>query len=108
MKENFAIYAIKAPSFDIARARVEKAFGFVFAERESLYQGGIYYRYHGDGEEQFLLKRNTDPFDDEPAEQEHPDVEFLLYVDHTLRTHEIRKIVEENKIGTHLRTKSLY
>ena len=62
-----------------ARKILEGVFEIAFEERESLYWG-IYFSYKRPNFKGLELKRNIDPFDNEPAIVEFSDYSVLLYV----------------------------
>lgn len=76
-----------------ARDNIETALGEVFEERDSSYQCGIYYMWGRSDSENFVLKLNVDPFDDEPIEQNYPNYKILLYINATDRSSDIEKAI---------------
>ncbi|WP_294992406.1 hypothetical protein [uncultured Stenotrophomonas sp.] len=68
-----------------AKCVAEAALGVIFEERDSAYQGGMYYRYVGRDSENMVLKINVDPIDGAPAEVAFPQYPVLLYVNSTRR-----------------------
>lgn len=107
----FDLYGSGSDDIDRACKDIENALGVTFTARESVYQGGLYYSYrpHGDsGAEKFTLKRNVDPFDDEPVESEFPDAKLLLYVSYTSRASYIQMQLTNGATGfTLLKHKTL-
>lgn len=89
----YDLYGYKGVAILEARSKIEENLNFSFEERESLYQGGVYYKFGSKESECFVLKVNIDPFDGEPVEQSFPDYSILLYVDMTLRSEEIRSLL---------------
>lgn len=87
------LYGLKVENLESARIMIEQALGFHLAEHESLYLGGSYYRWGNLGQEHFILQRNIDPFDNEPAELEFPEITILLYVNETERPIELEQIL---------------
>ncbi|MCQ6260174.1 hypothetical protein [Pseudomonas sp. Q11] len=85
----YDLYGVKDISIIVAKLNVEELLGVSFEERESAYQGGVYYRFDGEGGEGFVLKENIDPFDGEAVEQLFSEYPVLLYVDKTTRSDEI-------------------
>jgi len=68
----YDLYGSLSADLEEARRLLEVALDIQFAGHESLYQRGDYYRWGKSVEEHFVLKRNVDPFDDEPAEMSFP------------------------------------
>ena len=89
----YLLYGIRDASLGLVKSEVERLFGIIFEERESSYQAGIYYIFGQANSEQFLLKRNVDPFDGEPAEQGFPDYPVILYINATERDHELKALL---------------
>jgi hypothetical protein len=90
----YDLYGIGYEDLDEAKGALEHALAVRFAAHESGYRGGAYYRHQGLGEEVFILQRNHDPFEDEWAEPENREHPFLLYVDDTPRSDELRRKLE--------------
>ncbi len=86
----YDLYGIKADSLDDAKAVLERLLAFSFKERESTYHVGTYYTFGDEAGEHFMLKRNLDPFDDVPAEENFPNSKLLLYVNETTRSDELQ------------------
>ncbi|AHG49783.1 hypothetical protein RLEG12_02565 (plasmid) [Rhizobium leguminosarum bv. trifolii CB782] len=86
---SFILYGIRKYSLSEARTSVESASGFFFSERDSFYQAGVYYVFGAGGEEQFVLKRNIDPFDGDPVEQDFVSYPLLFYINSTERPSEL-------------------
>jgi hypothetical protein len=85
-----------SPTTDIAqvRAAVEGLLGCALEEHESAYVEGEYYRADLPDGESVVVKRNLDPFDQEPLEENFPEYPVLVYVDNTMRPSEIRSTME--------------
>lgn len=62
-----------------------------FEARESEYQGGEYFHAGCMIAESFELKRNVDPFDDDPVEMNFPEFPTLLYINESSRSEELIK-----------------
>lgn len=89
----YDLYGVKGLTVFEVRLKVEESLKVSFEERESTYQGGVYYRF-GDGEsERFVVKGNVDPFDGEAVEQKFAEYPVLIYVDMTTRSEEIRRLL---------------
>ncbi|WP_454834568.1 hypothetical protein [Pseudomonas lini] len=86
----YDLYGVKGLTILEAKLKVEESLKLSFDERESTYQGGVYYRFGSDESEKFLLKGNVDPFDGEAVEQKFSEYPVLLYVDMTVRSEEVR------------------
>jgi hypothetical protein len=90
--KTFDLYGFNTDDLEAARLAVEQALGIKLVAHESLYFGD-YYRLGRSLEEQFILRRNIDPFDSEPAELKFPQARILLYVDGTERPEEIETLL---------------
>ena len=86
---SFLLYGIRKSSLSEAKVSAESMLGFFFAERDSFYQAGIYYDFGAGGEEQFVLKKNIDPFDGDPVEQDFASFPILFYINSTDRPSEL-------------------
>jgi hypothetical protein len=91
----YDLYGAKKISLLSARDNIERALGEAFEERDSSYQGGVYYMWGGSDSENFVLKMNADPFDGDPVEQNYPDYEILLYVNATVCSSDIEKAIKQ-------------
>lgn len=76
----FILYGCQNKSLLEAKNEVELSLDVAMEERESEYQGGVYYSHKYEGEEVAVLKVNFDLFDEEPAEQGFPEFPVLLYL----------------------------
>ncbi len=65
-----------------------------FEARESAYQNGEYFRSGNRSGENFVLKKNTDPFDGDPVEMKFPEFPTLLYINATSRWEDLKKILQ--------------
>lgn len=101
--KSFDLYGINLSDLSDARAAVESIFEISMEERDSGYQGGIYYLFGDRGSENFILKRNIDIDDGEPAELEFPEYPVLLYINKTVRPAEIKEIIEKMSFAFFLR-----
>jgi len=93
------LYGFGNDDLEAAKLAVEQALGIRLTAHESLYFAGNYYRLGRLGEEHFILRRNIDPFDGEPAELEFPEVGILLYVNETERPRELEQILTTKTPG---------
>ena len=90
----YDLYGIQGEDLATAKAKVGQALDLEFVAHESGYHCGLYFR-HGDaGEEHFIIQSNFDSFEDEWTEPERRDKPFLLYVNETLRSDELRRRLE--------------
>ncbi|WP_058910602.1 hypothetical protein [Entomohabitans teleogrylli] len=90
----YDLYGFHNVSLEQARLFFEKVLNINFEAHESLYQGGDYYRHGEKGGENFLLRKNIDPFDDnEPVEPNFLEYNILLYVNNTHRSLELQSML---------------
>ncbi len=95
---------------DIHKAKdiLETVFGIKFENRFSEYKGGEYYQWGQTSGEHFILKRNVDPIDGEPAEILFPNYKILLYLNDTPCSKELQEKIQKNtNIFTALRHEDL-
>ena len=91
--KTYDLYGFSEDDLEAARLAIERSLGIRLAAHESLYLGGDYYRLGHGGEEHFVLRRNIDPFDTEPAESKFPQARILFYVNETERPEEIEMLL---------------
>lgn len=96
---SYDLYGAASSDLDGARTCLETALTIVFEPRNSTYHGGNYFRCGKSEGENFILKRNVDPFDNEPAELDFPDSQLLLYVNKTLRPLDIQEVIRVGDTG---------
>ncbi|HDS1530896.1 TPA: hypothetical protein QEK88_000719 [Stenotrophomonas maltophilia] len=89
MKNTYDLYGAKGHDLYPAMRIAEATLGVIFEEKDSSYQGGVYYKFKGDGSENIVIKMNVDPFDGGVAEMEFPEHSVLLYVNSTKRSSEL-------------------
>jgi len=89
------LYGFSTDGLEATRLAIEQALGIRLVAHESLYLGGDYYRLGRGHEEQFVLRRNIDLLDAEPAELKFPQARILFYVNETERPEEIQKLLIE-------------
>lgn len=89
----YDLYGFKGAVIADAKSKIEDKFDFSFEEKDSAYQGGIYYKFESEASEGFILKENIDPFDGGAAEQAFPKYKILLYVDRTPRSDEVKRLL---------------
>src|SRR5262245_19513797 len=90
----YDVYGISCESLEAAKTRINVAIGIELIRHDSAYHCGDYYRYKDAGEEHFIVQRNFDSVEDEWTEPERTDKPFLLYVNETPRSDELRRILE--------------
>lgn len=105
-KRSYDLYGINAESINWAMKLVEKVLEIKMFLHESGYRCGEYYRSHSidTDEESFILQKNYDEFDEEWTEIAFDKYPYLLYVDDTLRSKEIKNIfdqIEEARLLKH-------
>lgn len=99
----YDLYGVVGLNLLQARARLEEILRISFEEKESSYQGGIYYLWGCSDAEHYVLKVNLDPFDEEPVEQDFPSFPVLLYINATARSSSIESVVKEDGLFSLLR-----
>lgn len=90
----YDLYGCKLSVLTDAKRSLESLLGVQFERRNSSYQGGEYYRHGAEAAEHFILKKNIDPYDDEPAEAKFPDYPILFYVNASERPAQLRDGIE--------------
>lgn len=91
----YDLYGAKTLTLLLAREHIEGILGVSLDERNSTYQGGVYYMLGSNESENFILKVNLDPFDDEPVEQNFPDYPVLLYINATARSSDVEEAIKK-------------
>ncbi|SDS86431.1 hypothetical protein [Pseudomonas trivialis] len=99
----YDLYGAEKSCLLSARSDLERALGETFEERDSSYQGGIYYMWGRNDSENFVLKLNIDPFDGDPVEQDYASYKVLLYVNATNRSSDIEKLISQVSVFKLLR-----
>jgi len=82
------LYGTRILSALDSKLRIEVALNASLEVRESLFHGGVYYKYKNNSES-FMIKNNYDLIDDHAAERLFADYPVLLYVDSTERSLEL-------------------
>lgn len=100
--KTYDLYGFKDADLEAVQAVVERALTIKFNLHESSYLGGEYYRFGNIGEEEFILQRNFNSFEQEWTEAEFKEISVLLYVNATKYSEEI-----ERKLTSHIRGISL-
>lgn len=103
MNISYDLYGVVGLSLLLAKERVEEMLGVFLEERESSYQGGIYYAWGRSDSEHYVLRVNVDPFDEGPVEQDFPEFPVLLYVNATERSSSIEGVVRKDSFFKMLR-----
>ena len=85
----YDLYGAASDDMNKAKLALEEALKIKFIARDSTYNCGEYFLSGQKGEENFVLKRNLDPFDLAPLEMDFPQYPMLLYVNHTSRSEEL-------------------
>lgn len=91
----YDLYGFMSDDIEGARTILEFALGIQFNIRESDYQGGKYLQWGETNDEHFVLKRNVDPIDGEPAEMAFPVHQILLYVNDTGRSADLQERINQ-------------
>jgi len=86
----YDLYGFLSTDIDEAKNILEAALDIKFEAHDSSYQGGDYFRIGKTTDEHFVLKRNVDPYDDEPAEMSFPEHPILFYVNDTSRSADLQ------------------
>jgi hypothetical protein len=104
---NYDLYGLLSTHLCEAKDLLEDLLDIKFEDHESAYQAGNYFKNGKSFEEHFVLKRNLDPFDDEPAEMSFPKHPNLFYVNDSSRSKYLQKILsKKSKIIVLLRHES--
>lgn len=82
----YDLYAIDADSIAEAKELVERVLSVPFFEHDSGFHRGPYFSAGKVGGENFEIKFNMDPYEDEPSEDKFPDDSYLLYINNTDRS----------------------
>lgn len=91
----YDLYGAKDLGLLSAKVNVERVLGEIFEERDSSYQGGIYYMLGGGDAESFVIKLNVDPFDGGAVEQDYPGYKVLLYINATDRSSALEEVMRQ-------------
>lgn len=104
----YDLYGFLSDDIDAVRNLLEISLDIQFEIRDSDYQGGEYYKWGKTGNENFVLKRNVDPIDEEPAEMSFPGHKVLFYANDTPRSaYLLEKISQRTKDFALLRHEDL-
>jgi len=91
----YDLYGFLSVDIEGAKNLLEISLGIQFEVRNSDYQGGEYYKWGKTGDENFVLKRNVDPIDGEPAEMSFPAHQILFYVNDTSRSADLQERIHQ-------------
>jgi hypothetical protein len=92
----YDLYEIGADSITEARSLLESLLSISLEEHDSSFHRGPYFATGKKGEENFELKLNLDPYEDEPIEDEYSDSRFLFYVNNTRRSSELNSVLTKS------------
>ncbi|WP_338638617.1 hypothetical protein [Burkholderia pyrrocinia] len=95
----YDLYGFSSADLDKAKNILEAVFDIRFEVHGSSYHGDCYFKFGEVTGEHFVLKRNVDPFDDEPAEVAYPEHAVLFYVNDTSRSADLQEIVTQKVDG---------
>lgn len=74
-----SVFGVQAQSLKEAREILESALKLKAEARENDARGGDYYSFEGPGDEEVLLMKNRDLYDDEPLYDDAAEWEFVVY-----------------------------
>lgn len=86
------LYGVFPSDLEEVKSILEMILGVNFDPKDSLYHGE-YYQFGQSHNEHFVLKRNVDPLDGEPAEMNFPNFPVLLYANYTRRSSELNDLL---------------
>ena len=86
----YDLYGFSSSDINEAKNLLEGALDIKFEAHDSSYQGGDYFRSMEITDEHFVLKRNIDPYDNEPVEMLFPGYPILFYVNDTSRSADLQ------------------
>ncbi|ALV08951.1 hypothetical protein [Roseateles depolymerans] len=95
----YDLYGSPSEEFHQAKKVLESALEVKFKVRESEYHGGEYFQWGMSSGENFVLKRNLDPIDGDPAEISFPVYNTLLYLNNTPRSKELQEKIRQRASG---------
>ena len=107
MERIYDLYGFSNSELGAVRILVERILEIKFEAHESSYHGGMYYRMGKTGEENFMLKKNYDPYEEEWAEEDFADIKVLLYVNRTHRAEQFERALTKYLGGKLLRREEL-
>lgn len=92
---SFDLYGFRNHDMALARGILESVLNIKLLERESDYQGGLYYLSGDSSGEHYLLKRNIDLADNEPAEPTFHKYSIIFYVNDTQQSDILKSRINE-------------
>lgn len=93
--KRYDVYGVKSKKFEPVIQVLEKNLGIKFKPHDSIYHGGRYYRSgKAKGDENFVVKKNFNPIDQEWEEEDFRQMDLLLFVNNTDRGDELKNIIE--------------
>ena len=100
MKKTYDLYGFLSEDLDELANVLGKALGISFFPHESSYHCGDYYVWEdSNGEEEFILQHNRDPFESDPSdawtEPDFKEYPTLLYAEDTVRSGEVERVILE-------------
>lgn len=102
----YDLYGASSADIDTVRSSLETALNVEFEAHESSYQGQ-YFQWGKTTGEHFVLKKNEDPIDGEPAEVNFSEEALLLYVNDTPRSEDLCRLIKSTQYFTLLRHEDL-
>lgn len=90
----YDLYGTKNLSLLLAREHIEKILECLLMKEIVLIKED-YYMFGSNDSENFILKANLDPLDDEPVELNFPDYPILLYINATTRSSAIEGVIKK-------------
>ncbi|MDY7574616.1 hypothetical protein [Actimicrobium sp. CCI2.3] len=95
----YELYGFLSNDIDEAKNSLESAFNIKFEAHDSSYHEGDYFRSGKSINEHFILKRNVDPYDNEPVEISYSEYPILLYINDTLRSVDLKRKIDQKVSG---------
>lgn len=90
----FDLYGYRNQNLEAIRLALQHALGVKLQAHESSFIGE-YFRLQNSVGEEFQLQRNFDPYEEEWAEDDFPDMHILLYINNTERAEELERLIAE-------------
>ena len=91
----YDLYGYLTTGIEEAKNVLETTLDIKFESHDSAYQGGEYFKSGKSADEHFVLKRNLDLFDNEPAEMSFIDYLVLFYVNNTSRSTDLQRMLAQ-------------
>lgn len=96
------LYGFTGDELEAIRGMIERALRITLHKDRNQYRGIFYSVQDLDGET-FILQRNWEPLDNEPMEEQYPDMSVLLYVQNTRRASELELLLTTTTSGQLIR-----